>query len=76
MSSVYQKSALAYDFKVVGAPYPNTACVVMTQLPPGVGISPATAMPAVSGHCKSTCILQRVEILDAEASGFAMNQLL
>lgn len=56
MSSVYQKSALVLDFRVEGAPYMNAACIAMARVAPGVCISPATAIPVVSGHCKSACV--------------------
>lgn len=64
------------DFRVVGAPYMNAACVAMTKVAPGVCLSPAASVPVVSGHCKSTCVYTESRDLDAEAPGFAMNHLL
>lgn len=61
---------------MVGAPYTNAACVVMTQVAPGVCISPATQCLLCQGTVNLPASLQRGEILDAAASGIAINQLL
>lgn len=34
----------------------STARVALTQVAPGVCVTPATAMPAGSGHCESACV--------------------
>lgn len=73
---MYEKSTLALEFRVVGARYMNAACVVMTQVAPGVCISPATQCLLCQGTVNLRASLQRVDILDAGPPGFAINQLL